>query len=218
MKQVKCLNKNNENDECFINMDIAKNNASEMINSSHYYCINVDNKNVLEIVLNKEINTSDKKHFALKIIKRIFPTIFNSFNEFPEHIEMESNIILLKYFENFISLINDNNNDEKYTKFAFFYLIGLSYFIENNVRNFPIKVQIISEKRKIQFCSNCFNTTINKKEIKLQKCGGCVPRDGAKGDKNNKIFYCSTECQKAHWKEHKKVCEKHSATIPLERR
>ena len=40
------------------------------------------------------------------------------------------------------------------------------------------------------------------KNLTRKKCGGC-----------NNIFYCSKECQRTDWKEHKKICKKKSSYI-----
>jgi threonine synthase len=45
-------------------------------------------------------------------------------------------------------------------------------------------------KNFIRVCSNCA-----KYDVKLSRCSRC-----------KKVSYCSTECQKIHWKNHKSVC------------
>ena len=44
----------------------------------------------------------------------------------------------------------------------------------------------------IKQCSYC-----NEKKDKLLRCGGC-----------KKVYYCSIDCQRPHWKKHKKICRK----------
>lgn len=43
-------------------------------------------------------------------------------------------------------------------------------------------------------CSGCYKLS----DDKMKKCSGC---------KTKSIYYCSRECQKENWKEHKKNCE-----------
>jgi len=47
-----------------------------------------------------------------------------------------------------------------------------------------------------KMCSICMNCKVSKKLEELSKCGGC-----------NMVCYCSKECQKKHWKTHKKDCQ-----------
>ena len=47
-------------------------------------------------------------------------------------------------------------------------------------------------------CSSC--EAYGGKDGKLMKCSGC-----------QKAFYCSTECQKSHWKKHKLQCRSNNA-------
>ena len=58
----------------------------------------------------------------------------------------------------------------------------------------------------IKKAMNTFNSRLEEKYIcngckiislKLKICTGC-----------NKVLYCSRECQKKDWKEHKKICKK----------
>ncbi|GFH52357.1 hypothetical protein CTEN210_08833 [Chaetoceros tenuissimus] len=52
--------------------------------------------------------------------------------------------------------------------------------------------------QSIRVCCNCRK---KEKDVKLDSCSAC---DGA--------AYCSRECQKAHWPEHKEIC-KHNSTM-----
>lgn len=47
----------------------------------------------------------------------------------------------------------------------------------------------VNVMRKCAYC--------NKSDTKLLRCGRCKT-----------TYYCSKECQKPHWKKHKKVCKK----------
>ena len=53
-----------------------------------------------------------------------------------------------------------------------------------------------SEKKPCVVCSNISYPKI--KQLKPLRFSGC---------NTNKVYYCSTKCQKSHWKEHSKVCE-----------
>ncbi|KAJ7230115.1 hypothetical protein GGX14DRAFT_409997 [Mycena pura] len=45
-------------------------------------------------------------------------------------------------------------------------------------------------------CTKCFKTDLDHPELELRRCGKC------KG-----VWYCSKECQTAHWPQHKKSCK-----------
>lgn len=45
----------------------------------------------------------------------------------------------------------------------------------------------------IKICENC-----DERDLEFKKCSGC-----------ENVYYCSIECQKNHWDEHKKSCGKH---------
>jgi hypothetical protein len=51
-------------------------------------------------------------------------------------------------------------------------------------------LRLRAEKRRR--CEQCDKTTSEK----LQKCSAC-----------RKVYYCNRECQVAHWKHHKPVCD-----------
>jgi hypothetical protein len=53
------------------------------------------------------------------------------------------------------------------------------------------KISFEISARPIQTCENC-----DKKGYDLKKCASCQG-----------VRYCSTQCQKAHWKQHKELCK-----------
>lgn len=75
----------------------------------------------------------------------------------------------------------------------------LSSAFENTMRGIfsrpaapPVAPQQTVQQPANKSCACCGNTT-----KKLQHCGAC-----------KKVYYCSKECQKKHWNDHKKFCKK----------
>jgi len=60
------------------------------------------------------------------------------------------------------------------------------------------------QKKTKSICSNCLLPS----ETKFQKCSKCI---------QNKVYYCSKECQKQHWNEHKSVCENKSKSPKMQK-
>ena len=138
----------------------------------------------------KKLNENDI-YDCIKIVKDIFFKN-ETYNENKKIKYNNKMLDVLKYYKN---KINDDDVDNA----TFKSFLGFSFFIERCVEEFPYNITIeYSKKLYVNLCVYCKNMNI-KKENKLMKCAGC---------KTNKILYCSYECQKLHWKEHKKVCEK----------
>lgn len=51
--------------------------------------------------------------------------------------------------------------------------------------------------RRQDICAKCGKTSKDEQPPKMQKCGQC-----------KKIYYCSSDCQRKHWKKHKEHCKK----------
>ena len=81
-------------------------------------------------------------------------------------------------------------------------IAGISYFYANYT-NFKDRIKVKIINTKIYQCANCdqfYDGDDYKNDNKrMMKCAGC---------KTKKTFYCSKECQAAHWKAgHKNECE-----------
>lgn len=50
-------------------------------------------------------------------------------------------------------------------------------------------------------CAQC-----GRQGVKLRACARCREQVDAGGSRSNAALYCSTECQRAHWPEHKRTC------------
>ena len=48
-------------------------------------------------------------------------------------------------------------------------------------------------------------------------CTGCKLDPGEPDDQTQKTYYCSTQCQKAHWPQHKVICKSQVGRIALNR-
>ena len=55
---------------------------------------------------------------------------------------------------------------------------------------------IAAYKRNEPFCTNCKGVESRISCSKLRRCTKCL-----------KAYYCGRDCQKLHWKEHRKVCQ-----------
>jgi len=48
-------------------------------------------------------------------------------------------------------------------------------------------------------------------------CNGCKPDADEPDDQTQKTYYCSTQCQKTHWQQHKVICKSHVDRVALSR-
>ena len=84
-------------------------------------------------------------------------------------------------------------NDESYKKTGKVPFIALSININDQVIFLPYDFHSIKSKPDIlTYCINCMK---DSKEIKLQSCSKC-----------HLAQYCSVDCQRKNWKEHKELC------------
>ena len=85
-----------------------------------------------------------------------------------------------------------NLTDEECKLWSMTSLLMLFFGSRQQLMNIPIPVwtQSVLEKH---VCACCEKIS----QSKMKKCSGCENE-----------YYCSAECQKIHWKQHKKVCGK----------
>ena len=84
---------------------------------------------------------------------------------------------------------------------------GLAQKVNNRVNKETEKEE---KQPAIGLCMFCRKNEdeLVKEEKRLMRCGKCNRED---------VMYCSKECQKKDWKEHKKICGKGEAYMMLAR-
>lgn len=70
---------------------------------------------------------------------------------------------------------------------------------------------IVSIIKQASADPGCSSSLAAQGKAVLKICSGCAMEEGARGDfktcsKCRKVWYCSAECQKSHWKCHKREC------------
>ena len=60
------------------------------------------------------------------------------------------------------------------------------------------------EADEIMYCASCGKAGVD--DVKLKRCISCYL-----------VRYCGTDCQKAHWRQHKEACKKRAAELREER-
>lgn len=138
--------------------------------------------NNFETELRNNINKSFMKRISPKIIKRD----------------------IIKYCEDHMNVIFDNFNHFKLTNKLIesnvLTILGYVYFISVLVKKDAWEyLRYLGDDSFLIFSLRTFCAFCDKPSpLKRKKCGGC---------KNNKVFYCSVDCQTKHWPEHKHHCE-----------
>jgi hypothetical protein len=116
----------------------------------------------------------------------------------------KTRIDVVRYCNDYVKMIHQNfeyyHQSSELIEVNFLPMLGYLYFITeiskkdtwNYIRFLNANCYLIH--RMYSCCSFCNNTS----PLKRKKCSGC---------KTNKVFYCSVECQKKHWKVHIHNCE-----------
>jgi|688.fasta_scaffold40028_4 hypothetical protein len=195
MYKVERINNKNDNtllNKCEIYIDDDLNyinnnklyNYTIVVNDKKNFNVSIDIKLEFEILLNS----------CLILLKIIIPKKYDNYkhiNDIPD-IEFDNKFML--YLQ---KLLFSHNNDIENT-LIIYNCICTSYLISNYLKKNPFNVELLVNKIKVRVCVNCKNIS-ETNNSKMFKCSGC---------KNNNISYCSKECQKQDWKNHKFICGK----------